>query len=42
MIGARRVMEDDIHDGYYIPKGSMIIPNVWLAHRVFRHIDRIY
>jgi len=28
-VGARRVMEDDIHDGYYIPKGSTIIPNVW-------------
>jgi cytochrome P450 len=22
-------MEDDIHDGYYIPKGSLIIPNIW-------------
>ncbi|KAG1840821.1 cytochrome P450 [Suillus subalutaceus] len=21
--------EDDIHDGYYIPKGSLIIPNMW-------------
>ncbi|KAG2366934.1 cytochrome P450 [Suillus spraguei] len=21
--------EDDIHDGYYIPKGSLIIPNIW-------------
>ncbi|KAG1753726.1 cytochrome P450 [Suillus paluster] len=24
-----RVTEDDIHNGYYIPKGSLIIPNVW-------------
>ncbi|KAG1874761.1 cytochrome P450 [Suillus subalutaceus] len=24
-----RVIEDDIHDGYYIPKGSFIMPNVW-------------
>ncbi|OAX39048.1 cytochrome P450 [Rhizopogon vinicolor AM-OR11-026] len=24
-----RVMEDDIHDGYYIPKGSQIIANIW-------------
>jgi cytochrome P450 len=21
--------EDDIHDGYYIPKGSLVIPNTW-------------
>ncbi|KAG2356982.1 cytochrome P450 [Suillus spraguei] len=21
--------EDDIHDGYYIPKGSVVIPNIW-------------
>ncbi|KAG1737603.1 cytochrome P450 [Suillus lakei] len=24
-----RVTEDDMHDGYYIPKGSLIIPNIW-------------
>ncbi|KAG1747595.1 cytochrome P450 [Suillus lakei] len=24
-----RVTEDDIHDGYYIPKGSMILSNIW-------------
>ncbi|KAG1823196.1 cytochrome P450 [Suillus variegatus] len=23
------VAEDDIHDGYYIPKGSLVIPNIW-------------
>ncbi|KAG2139863.1 cytochrome P450 [Suillus bovinus] len=23
------VSEDDIYDGYYIPKGSMIMPNIW-------------
>ncbi|KAG1855191.1 cytochrome P450 [Suillus subalutaceus] len=23
------VTEDDIHDGHYIPKGSLVIPNVW-------------
>lgn len=23
------VTEDDIHDGYYIPKGSLIVPNIW-------------
>ncbi len=24
-----RAMEDDIHDGYLIPKGASIIPNIW-------------
>ncbi|KAG0709796.1 cytochrome P450 [Suillus ampliporus] len=24
-----RVIEDDIHDGHYIPKGSIIISNIW-------------
>ncbi|PCH43316.1 cytochrome P450 [Wolfiporia cocos MD-104 SS10] len=24
-----RVMEDDEYSGYYIPKGSMVIPNIW-------------
>ncbi|EIM85531.1 cytochrome P450 [Stereum hirsutum FP-91666 SS1] len=24
-----RVMEDDIHDGYFIPKGTIIIANLW-------------
>ncbi|KAG2121123.1 cytochrome P450 [Suillus cothurnatus] len=24
-----RVTEDDIHDEYYIPKGSLVIPNIW-------------
>ncbi|KAG1819138.1 cytochrome P450 [Suillus subaureus] len=23
------VTEDDIHDGYHIPKGSLVIPNIW-------------
>ncbi|KAL5046488.1 hypothetical protein BDW71DRAFT_181799 [Aspergillus fruticulosus] len=26
---AHSVMEDDIHGGYYIPKGSVIMPNIW-------------
>ncbi|KAG1791189.1 cytochrome P450 [Suillus plorans] len=25
-----RVTEDDIHDGYFIPKCSLVIPNIWL------------
>jgi cytochrome P450 len=24
-----RVMEDNIHEGYMIPKGTLIIPNIW-------------
>ncbi|KAF8653668.1 hypothetical protein AX16_003819 [Volvariella volvacea WC 439] len=28
-----RVMEDDIYEGYYIPKGSLVITNIWkMAH----------
>ncbi|KAG1745658.1 cytochrome P450 [Suillus lakei] len=23
------VAEDDIHDGYFIPKGSLVFPNIW-------------
>ncbi|KAL4994465.1 cytochrome P450 [Aspergillus recurvatus] len=26
---AHSVTRDDIHDGYYIPKGSAIMPNIW-------------
>ncbi|KAG1800179.1 cytochrome P450 [Suillus subaureus] len=26
-----RVTEDDIHNGYYIPKGSIVLPNIWLV-----------
>jgi len=28
---AHRVQEDDIHDGFYIPKGALVIPNIWLV-----------
>ncbi|KAG1723174.1 cytochrome P450, partial [Suillus paluster] len=31
-----RVTDDDIHDGYYIPKGSLIIANIWLVPPLFR------
>jgi cytochrome P450 len=24
-----RVQEDDVHEGYYIPKGALVIPNIW-------------
>jgi len=38
-----RVSEDDIHDGYYIPKGSLVMPNIWLVLPLFqiRYINRI-
>ncbi|KAL4755996.1 cytochrome P450 [Aspergillus foveolatus] len=26
---AHSVTEDDVYDGYYIPKGSVIMPNIW-------------
>jgi hypothetical protein len=26
------LVEDDVHEGYFIPKGSMIITNVWYDH----------
>ena len=29
-----RVMEDDLHDGYLIPKGALIIPNIWYVPRL--------
>ncbi|KAG0702310.1 cytochrome P450 [Suillus ampliporus] len=30
-----RVTEDDIHDGYHIPKDSLIIANIWLVPSLF-------
>ncbi|KAF8803765.1 cytochrome P450 [Phlegmacium glaucopus] len=33
-----RVMQDDIHEGYLIPKGSLVIPNIWK----FTHDPRTY
>lgn len=33
-----RAMEDDIHDGFFIPKGSLIIPNIWKL----THDPRVY
>lgn len=26
---ARRTREDDFYEGYYIPKGTIVLPNVW-------------
>ncbi|KAF9268235.1 cytochrome P450 [Marasmius fiardii PR-910] len=33
-----RAMQDDIHEGFYIPKGSVILPNIWLL----THDPRVY
>ncbi|PPQ79518.1 hypothetical protein CVT25_003400 [Psilocybe cyanescens] len=33
-----RVMQDDIHEGYFIPKGALVIPNIWK----FAHDPRVY
>lgn len=24
-----RAIQDDIHEGFFIPKGSLVIPNIW-------------
>lgn len=38
-----RVTEDDIHEGYFIPKGTTVFANIWsvshssLVHDVFTH-----
>ncbi|KAF5321043.1 hypothetical protein D9619_000276 [Psilocybe cf. subviscida] len=33
-----RVRQDDVHEGYLIPKGSLVIPNVWKMS----HDPRVY
>ncbi|KAF5325182.1 hypothetical protein D9619_009907 [Psilocybe cf. subviscida] len=33
-----RVMEDDVHDGYFIPKGSLVIANLFFI----AHDERVY
>jgi cytochrome P450 len=30
---AHSVSDDDVYDGYYIPKGSVIMPNIWSVYR---------
>ncbi|KAF9468823.1 cytochrome P450 [Collybia nuda] len=35
-----RVIQDDIHEGYFIPKGSLVIANVWSVRMT--HDPRIY
>jgi cytochrome P450 len=31
---------DDAHDGYFIPKGTIVVPNVWYAHLL--HLRFLY
>jgi hypothetical protein len=33
-----RLSADDVHDGYFIPKGSIVIPNIWKM----THDERAY
>ena len=34
-------LEDDIHDGYFIPKGSTILANIWYAVQFFSRFSRL-
>ncbi|EPQ56876.1 cytochrome P450 [Gloeophyllum trabeum ATCC 11539] len=34
----RAALEDDIYDGYFIPKGTIVLQNTWAIH----HDERIY
>lgn len=37
---AHHSMEEDEYRGYYIPKGTMVIPNAWYAHSVHASAPR--
>ena len=38
-----RVMEDNIHDGYLIPKGALVIANIWCDSIYSRsHVDLMF
>lgn len=34
--------QDDIHDGYYIPKGSLVIANIWYVNVICttKHVNQ--
>jgi cytochrome P450 len=34
--------EDDVYEGYFIPKGSTVIGNVWAIHMDPRHYPCVY
>ena len=29
-----RLIQDDVHEGYLIPKGSLVIPNIWSVFKL--------
>lgn len=31
---AHLLMEDDVYEGYFIPKGTVVLPNVWYVRLV--------
>lgn len=33
------VVADDVYEGYFLPKGAMVIPNVWCAFRFCSYVD---
>ena len=36
---ARRTAEDDMYEGYFIPKSTIVLPNIWCVHCLSGSID---
>jgi hypothetical protein len=36
---AHRVMEDDVHEGYFIPRGALIIANIWFVQPINSNLN---
>lgn len=32
-------MEDDTYEGYYIPKGTLILANIWYVFTLFNNYE---